>query len=91
MERSRQWQRARTLRRRPETAAERGVLVTCMWLAQVNLVDSRTTAAIIEGIREMWIRPYGPPRLTEPYQAEAWPPEAKRCMSMLGASLGEMA
>ena len=66
------------------------MLDTCTRLTQVKIVGNRTTQALLQGIAEMWIRPYGPPRVIETDQEGGLiNDQAKHYLSMLGADLKE--
>ena len=59
-------------------------------LTQVKIVDNRTTQALLQGIVEMWIRPYGHPRVIETDQEGGLiNDQAKHDLSMLGTELKE--
>ena len=66
------------------------MLDTCTRLTQAKIVESKTTAALLEGISEMWIRPYGPPKVIESDQEGGLiTEEAKRFLGMMGIELKE--
>ena len=64
------------------------MLDTCTRLTQVNRVGNRTTLALLQGIDEVWVRPYGPPRVIETDQAGGLINEqAEHYLSQLGVEM----
>eukprot|EP00975_Prorocentrum_lima_P017652 3725531-Prorocentrum_lima.AAC.1 len=41
------------------------VIDACTRYTQANIVTNRTTKAFLPGLQEIWIAPFGPPRIIE--------------------------
>eukprot|EP00975_Prorocentrum_lima_P039509 8301960-Prorocentrum_lima.AAC.1 len=57
---------------------------------QARIVNDRTTHSILQALQEIWIRPFGPPRIMECDQGGGLiSDEAKVLLSRVGTTLGE--